>query len=52
MPGLAFTSVFGLVLGLVLLTLFAGPALDYTTKTAEQLFEPQQYISAVLGREG
>ncbi|WP_170335291.1 monovalent cation/H+ antiporter subunit D [Ruegeria arenilitoris] len=50
-PGLAFTSVFGAVLGLVLLTLFAGPALEYTSKTAEQLFTPEQYISAVLGRE-
>ena len=50
-PGLAFTSVFGVVLGLVLLTLFAGPSLDYTRKTAAQLFAPEQYISAVLGRE-
>ncbi|MGV6802657.1 MAG: monovalent cation/H+ antiporter subunit D [Ruegeria sp.] len=50
-PGLAFTSVFGVALGLVLLTLFAGPALDYTRKTAAQLFTPEQYISAVLGRE-
>ncbi len=50
-PGLAFTSVFGLVLGLGLLTLFAGPALDYTRATAAQLFTPDQYISAVLGRE-
>ncbi|SDW60407.1 multisubunit potassium/proton antiporter, PhaD subunit [Ruegeria halocynthiae] len=50
-PGLAFTSVFGVVLGLVLLTLFAGPALEYTSKTAEQLFTPDIYISAVLGRE-
>ncbi|WP_319546788.1 monovalent cation/H+ antiporter subunit D [Ruegeria conchae] len=48
---LAFTSVFGAVLGLVLLTLFAGPALQYTSKTAEQLFTPDNYISAVLGRE-
>ena len=48
-PGLAFTSVFGVVLVLVLLTLFAGPALEYTKKTAEQLFTPDDYISAVLG---
>ncbi len=50
-PGLAFTSVFGAVLGLVLLTLFAGPALEYTSKTAVQLFTPDDYISAVLGGE-
>jgi multicomponent K+:H+ antiporter subunit D len=48
-PGLAFTAVFGLVGGLILLTLFAGPALEYTSKTAEQLFTPEDYISAVLG---
>ncbi len=50
-PGLAFTAVFGLVAGLILLTVFAGPALEYTSKTAEQLFTPEQYISAVLGVE-
>ncbi len=48
-PGLAFTAVCGLVGGLILLTLFAGPALEYTSKTAEQLFTPEDYISAVLG---
>ncbi|SLN16341.1 monovalent cation/H+ antiporter subunit D [Ruegeria meonggei] len=50
-PGLAFTAVFGAVLGLVMLTLFAGPALEYTSLTAEQLFTPEDYISAVLGGE-
>lgn len=49
--GLAFTAVFGLVLGLVMLTLFAGPALTYADKTADQLFAPEHYISAVLGGE-
>ena len=48
-PGLAFTAVFAMAMGLVLLTLFAGPALEYTNKTAEQLFTPENYISAVLG---
>lgn len=48
-PGLAFTAVFGAVAGLILLTLFAGPALEYTSQTAEQLFTPENYISAVLG---
>ncbi len=50
-PALAFTAVFGAVLGLVLLTLFAGPALQYASKTAEQLYNPDDYISAVLGVE-
>ena len=50
-PGLAFTSVFGAVLGLVLLTVFAGPALGYARRTADQLFSPDAYISAVLGRD-
>ncbi|MEM1004834.1 MAG: proton-conducting transporter membrane subunit, partial [Pseudomonadota bacterium] len=50
-PGLAFTAVFSVVAGLILLTLFAGPALEYTNKTAEQLFTPERYISAVLGVE-
>jgi multicomponent K+:H+ antiporter subunit D len=50
-PGLAFTAIFGAVAGLILLTLFAGPALEYTSKTAEQLFTPERYISAVLGGE-
>lgn len=47
-PGLTFTAVFGLVLGLGALTLFAGPAMTYTEKTAAQLFTPQMYIDAVL----
>ncbi|WP_170788943.1 monovalent cation/H+ antiporter subunit D [Ruegeria lacuscaerulensis] len=51
-PGLAFTSVFAAVLGLVLLTLFAGPALKYASNTAEQLFTPENYIAAVLGENG
>ncbi|WP_171122016.1 MULTISPECIES: monovalent cation/H+ antiporter subunit D [unclassified Ruegeria] len=50
-PGLAFTAVFTLVLGLVMLTLFAGPALQYANSTAQQLFTPEDYISAVLGGE-
>ena len=50
-PGLTFTSVFSVVLVLVLLTLFAGPALEYAQKTAEQLFTPDDYILTVLGGE-
>ncbi len=50
-PGLAFTAVFAAALGLVILTLFAGPALQYASRTAEQLFTPEDYIAAVLGDE-
>ncbi len=50
-PGLAFTAVFAAALGLVVLTLFAGPALQYASRTAEQLFTPEDYIAAVLGDE-
>ncbi len=49
-PGLAFFAIFGAVLALVLLTLFAGPVLEYSRQTASQLFAPQQYIDAVMGR--
>jgi multicomponent K+:H+ antiporter subunit D len=31
------------------LTVFAGPAMDEMTKTADQLFEPTRYVRAVLG---
>lgn len=48
-PALTFTAVFAMAIGLVLLTVFAGPALEYTNKTAEQLFTPENYIAAVLG---
>ncbi|MCE8516408.1 monovalent cation/H+ antiporter subunit D [Ruegeria pomeroyi] len=48
MPGLTFAAVFGLVAGLAAVTLFAGPMMDYTRATAEQLYAPQGYIDAVL----
>ena len=35
--------------GLVVLSVFAGPLTEYTLATAEQLFDPSGYISAVLG---
>ncbi|MEM7318915.1 MAG: monovalent cation/H+ antiporter subunit D [Pseudomonadota bacterium] len=47
-PSLAFSSVFLLLAGLVALTLFAGPALNFATATADQLFTPTAYIEAVL----
>ncbi|TMV09646.1 monovalent cation/H+ antiporter subunit D [Ruegeria sediminis] len=46
--GLAFSAVFGVLAGLAMLTLFAGPALEYTRSTAKQLFSPAGYIEAVL----
>ncbi|WP_164659864.1 monovalent cation/H+ antiporter subunit D [Tropicibacter sp. Alg240-R139] len=47
-PGVAFTAVFGLVALLVLLTVFAGPVLEFSAETAAQLYEPSIYIDAVL----
>ena len=38
-----------LLAGLAALTLLGGPVTAYTAATAAQLFEPQQYIAAVLG---
>ena len=49
-PALPFIACFGLLAGLVLLTIFAGPMMDYTDATAAQLFDPNIYIDAVLKR--
>src|SRR5690606_32905312 len=38
-----------LLAGLALLALLGGPVTDYTNATAAQLFEPAQYVNAVLG---
>ncbi|WP_435138392.1 monovalent cation/H+ antiporter subunit D [Pseudopelagicola sp. nBUS_19] len=46
---LPFVACFGLLAGLVALTIFAGPALQYSEATAAQLFDPSSYIDAVLG---
>ncbi len=51
-PALPFVAVFTLLAGLVALTVFAGPVTGYTDATAQQLFEPGNYIDAVLGRAG
>ncbi|MCF6234585.1 MAG: monovalent cation/H+ antiporter subunit D [Rhodobacteraceae bacterium] len=45
---LPFVAVFGLLAGLILLSVFAGPVHDYARATAGQLFDPQEYIGAVL----
>ncbi|MGR3621782.1 monovalent cation/H+ antiporter subunit D [Pseudophaeobacter sp.] len=47
---LPFVACFALLAGLVLLTLFAGPATQYAEATAAQLFAPEIYIEAVLGK--
>lgn len=39
-----------LAVGIVALTVFAGPAMNYATATAEQLFDPSIMIDAVLRR--
>lgn len=49
-PVLPFVACFGLLTGLVLLTVFSGPMMDYTEATAAQLFDPSLYIDAVLRR--
>lgn len=47
---LPFVAVFGLLVGLAALTLFAEPAMSYAEATASQLFDPSGYKDAVLGR--
>ena len=42
----------GLLATLAALSLLGGPVTAYTEATAAQLFEPQQYIDAVLGENG
>ncbi|WP_372573266.1 monovalent cation/H+ antiporter subunit D [Ruegeria jejuensis] len=47
-PGLSFAATFALLTGLIALTIFAGPATEFAGETAEQLFNPDRYIDAVL----
>lgn len=47
-PGLTFSAAFALLAGLIALTIFAGPATEFASATAEQLFNPDHYINAVL----
>ena len=49
---LPFVPVFALFGLLVLLTVFAGPVMDYSEAVAAQLFNPETYIGAVLKGEG
>ncbi|MDQ3483541.1 MAG: monovalent cation/H+ antiporter subunit D, partial [Pseudomonadota bacterium] len=41
-----------ILLLLAVLTVLAGPAMDYMDKAAAQLFLPTAYIEAVLGGQG
>ena len=47
-PTLAFVAVWALLAGLVALTVFAGPAMQFAEATAAQLHDPAGYLSAVL----
>ena len=47
---LPFVACFGLLGGLVVMTVFAGPMMGYAEATAAQLFAPQDYIETVLER--
>ncbi len=49
-PALPFVALFALLGSLILLSVFAGPVTDYTNATAAQLFNPGEYIDAVLKR--
>ncbi len=47
---LPFVAIFGLVAGLVVLTVFSGVVMNYAEATAAQLFNPDDYIDAVMKR--
>jgi len=42
-------AMVGLLILIFLLTLAAGPALEFTQETARQILEPANYIQSVLG---
>ncbi len=48
-PSLPIAAAMVPLVGLILLSVFAGPLTEYTQATSEQLFNPSGYISAVLG---
>ena len=47
---LPFAAIFGLLGGLILLTVFSGQVMDYSRSTAQYLFDPAPYIDAVMKR--
>lgn len=49
---LPLVSIGSLLAGLVLLTVLAGPLTDWLDATAAQIYQPEQYIDAVLGEAG
>jgi len=49
---LSYVAVGGLLVMLIAHTAFAGRMYDYTTVTAAQLFDPQEYITTVLETPG
>jgi multicomponent K+:H+ antiporter subunit D len=51
LDALSFVAIGGLLAGLALTTVFAGPLTEYLGATADQLYAPQAYIDAVLGGE-
>jgi len=51
-PVLPLVAIGVLLAGLVLLTAFAGPIGAWLDEAAEQLYQPGQYIDAVLGAAG
>ena len=50
-PWLALTATATLIAGMALLTVFAGPMMDYAQATARQLIDPAPYVEAVLLRQ-
>ena len=50
-PVTALTATAALVAGMALLTVFAGPMMDYAQATARQLIDPAPYVEAVLLRQ-
>ncbi|WP_375280266.1 monovalent cation/H+ antiporter subunit D [Pseudooctadecabacter sp.] len=49
---MAYAAVFGLLAMSVALTVFGGFVHDFTTATADQLFNPEPYISTVVDTPG
>ncbi|HRO14153.1 MAG TPA: monovalent cation/H+ antiporter subunit D [Paracoccus sp. (in: a-proteobacteria)] len=50
-PALALTAAAALVAGLAVLTILAGPVMDFAQATARQLVDPAPYVEAVLIRQ-
>jgi len=44
-------AAWSLAIGTLILAVFAAPVQDYLAETARQLYDPRDYIAAVLGRD-